>query len=88
MVVDVDGSWDHLKVEMCEAWGIEQEFNEADVWTELRNGNTVLIDLCLYCVWNQDRDDASGAAPHALFSMDHGHLVTVDDKMVPWSWRQ
>lgn len=88
MVVDVDGNWDRLKVEMCKAWDIEQEFDEAEVWTSLRHGDTVLIDLTLYCVWNRDRHDASGAAPCALFAMDHGHLVTVDDKMVPWGSAQ
>lgn len=86
MVVDIDGSWDRLKLEMCRAWDVELEFDKYCVWEELRNGHTVLIDSALYTVFDQDRDNASGEDPFELFATEGKHklLRIVDPGTEPW----
>lgn len=78
MVMDIDGSWDFLKLEMCRAWDIEREFDENDVWTLLRQGDTVLVGGALYCLFDQHRDDASGANVFGLFEPTRGKLCVID----------
>jgi hypothetical protein len=78
MVMDVDGSWSHLKLDMCSAWDIEQGFDENEIWAMLREGDTVLFQGALYCVFSQDWDDASGATPFRLFEPTRGQLRIVD----------
>lgn len=76
MVMDDD--WDVLKLEMCRAWDVEQEFDEHGVWRMLRQGHTVLIGGALYCLFDQERDEASGQKVFGLFEPGRGTLMVVD----------
>jgi hypothetical protein len=50
----VADTWDILKIRMCQFWEVEEEFNKAEVWESLRDGNTVLYGVGLYSVYNMD----------------------------------
>lgn len=75
MVLDIDGSWDHLKLSMCRAWGVEHTFDDNGVWTLLRNGDTVIVEDQVFCVFNRDWDDGK---PFNLFEPKDGTLQIID----------
>lgn len=87
MVIEPDGDWDLLKIEMCRAWNVERLFNSHDVWSMLREGHVVLIESALYQVYSDARDDATGLSPFEMFNCEGEHtlLRLVDAHAEPWN---
>lgn len=60
-IVEPDGDWSLLKIQMCQAWGIEHVFNQAQAWTALRDKEVVADFMGFYQVFDVEQQQLSGA---------------------------
>lgn len=65
ILVEPEGDWSLLKVEMCRRWPVEEIFDDADAWMHLREGRVVFDGSAFYQVYNVARaQDMGDGMPH------------------------